>query len=373
MHILKNVDEQWVSVLFIDDGATKHPVTGITLANITIKISQINIGSGSPSALTTVTNNGSIVEVGNGVYAVKLTQAETNCDAFILSATCSTTTNISYPVHVWTITNVSTVEADALTQIENQIWDALRADHVTVNTFGEGVLIAPNSTVSITELNGSSAAATNMTAFFTDNVGYHLPYSSVGNTINGIVAAGGSTTVTLDSSASAVTNDLYKNQLIRISDGTGRGQVRLITGYVASTKVATVAPAWAVNPSSGSVYSIFHGAHTNYVGSDALTQIENTVWNATTAGHTTAGTFGAGVILAPTAFANVSITFPGSSGPAANLGQAISMTYQRFYGQVVTDSNTTSIVVKSNDGTVTHSTQTWNVPSAGIIDLGSAS
>lgn len=66
--------------------------------------------------------------------------------------------------------------------------------------------------------------------------------------------AGGSTSITLDASASA-TNDLYAGFSVSIVGGTGAGQGnRVITGYVGSTKVATVTPAWATNPSSDSVF-----------------------------------------------------------------------------------------------------------------------
>lgn len=371
-HIIKNTADQWIVVVFTN-ATTLAPATGLTLGSITIKISQINIGVSAPTTLTTVTNNASVAEIGLGAYTVKLTQAETNCDAFVITGEYAGGTAFAMSLLYSTGTNVSAMNAGALVQIEDQVWDAQRADHVVATSFGEGTLIAPNSTVSITQLNGSSSALVNMTNFFTDNVGYHLPYSSVGNTLNGIAAAGASTTVSLDSSANGTTTDIYKNQFIRISDGTGRGQTRLITAYNAGTKVATVSPAWDVNPASGSVYVIFGAAFVNYAGSDILTQVENTVWNATVASHASAGTFGAGVLLAPTAFANVLISFPVSSGPAANLGHAISMTYQRFFGQIVTNNTSKTLVVKSNNGSTTHSTQNWTNPSSDIISLGSAS
>jgi hypothetical protein len=48
-----------------------------------------------------------------------------------------------------------------------------------------------------------------------------------------------STTITLDASSSA-TNDFYINRLIKIIDGIGYGQKKLITGYNGTTKVATI-------------------------------------------------------------------------------------------------------------------------------------
>lgn len=71
----------------------------------------------------------------------------------------------------------------------------------------------------------------------------------------GIAQAGSSSTITLNSTASA-TDNLYAGETIAISSGTGTGQSRVITGYVGSTKVATVNAAWVVNPDSTSVYEI---------------------------------------------------------------------------------------------------------------------
>lgn len=66
--------------------------------------------------------------------------------------------------------------------------------------------------------------------------------------------AGAATTITLASGASAV-DDFYNALKIKITGGTGAGQIREITDYVGSTKVATVAT-WTTNPDSTSTYEI---------------------------------------------------------------------------------------------------------------------
>ncbi len=71
----------------------------------------------------------------------------------------------------------------------------------------------------------------------------------------GTAQGGAASTITLDASASAV-NDFFTGQQIAIVSGTGAGQSRMITGYVGSTKVATVANAWATNPDNTSVFRI---------------------------------------------------------------------------------------------------------------------
>jgi hypothetical protein len=72
---------------------------------------------------------------------------------------------------------------------------------------------------------------------------------------SGTAQAGAATTITLAAGASG-TDSYYNGRTIRITSGTGAGSVGLVTGYVGSTKVATIAVAWAVNPASGSGYAI---------------------------------------------------------------------------------------------------------------------
>jgi hypothetical protein len=71
----------------------------------------------------------------------------------------------------------------------------------------------------------------------------------------GTAQAGTSTSITLKSSSSS-TDDYFNGLYITITGGTGAGQVRIITDYVGSTKVATVDRAWTTAPNSSSTYSI---------------------------------------------------------------------------------------------------------------------
>jgi hypothetical protein len=71
----------------------------------------------------------------------------------------------------------------------------------------------------------------------------------------GTAQAGASTTITLASGASA-TNDQYNSRFVTITGGTGAGQVRTISDYVGSTKVATVSVAWTVTPDNTSTYEV---------------------------------------------------------------------------------------------------------------------
>jgi hypothetical protein len=99
---------------------------------------------------------------------------------------------------------------------------------------------------------------------------------------DGTLQAGGAATATLAAGASA-TDDIYNDGYISIIGGTGAGQVRQITDYVGSTKVATVDVAWATQPDNTSVYIIEPGSR--------LATIDE-VWDAPVSDHAVAGSFG---------------------------------------------------------------------------------
>ena len=73
--------------------------------------------------------------------------------------------------------------------------------------------------------------------------------------VSGTAQAGAASTITLSAGASA-TDNVYNNARIEITAGTGAGQVRQISAYNGTTKVATVSQAWDIVPNSTSVYRI---------------------------------------------------------------------------------------------------------------------
>jgi hypothetical protein len=154
--------------------------------------------------------------------------------------------------------------------------------------------------------------ATSTYVLFADN---QVPFIHMG-----LAQAGAAGTITLQSTASA-TDDIYNGQLIRVLSGTGDDQIRLITDYNGTTKVATIEPNWATNPDNTSYYgTLQHGIawaaqiDTNAqadirtalgMGSANLdTQLDalptagetaDAVWDEARAGHVGAGSFGEGV------------------------------------------------------------------------------
>ncbi len=94
---------------------------------------------------------------------------------------------------------------------------------------------------------------------------------------SGTAQAGGASTITLDSGASA-TNNLYQNEVVFIRSGTGSGQAATIASYVGSTKVATIIGTWATNPDNTSVFTIYaNGA----VSATVSGGVNVTQWNGT--------------------------------------------------------------------------------------------
>lgn len=73
--------------------------------------------------------------------------------------------------------------------------------------------------------------------------------------VTGTAQAATSTNITLASGA-VTANDIFNGERVRIIEGTGAGQSRLITDSVITTDVCTVHRAWTVTPDATSVYVI---------------------------------------------------------------------------------------------------------------------
>jgi hypothetical protein len=80
--------------------------------------------------------------------------------------------------------------------------------------------------------------------------------ASSATTDTGTAQAGTSDTITLKSASNFTINDQPNGMFIVITSGTGAGQTRHIEDYVASTKVATVYPAWTTVPNSTTGYKV---------------------------------------------------------------------------------------------------------------------
>lgn len=73
---------------------------------------------------------------------------------------------------------------------------------------------------------------------------------------SGTAQAGGASTITLRAGANSTTDGYYTGATIRTQGGTGALQTVAIIGYIAATRVATVATAWTIVPDNTTQYSI---------------------------------------------------------------------------------------------------------------------
>lgn len=104
----------------------------------------------------------------------------------------------------------------------------------------------------------------------------------------GLIQAATSTTATLDSTASSM-DDYYNNELLHIDAGTGEGQVRVITDYDGTTKVATVHAAWTTTPDTTSEYIVeeahpYIDAQVSSVSAPTAAAVADAVWDETLSG-----------------------------------------------------------------------------------------
>lgn len=143
-------------------------------------------------------------------------------------------------------TRAEAVTTYALADIAMVTGDFTKADG---DTSGRKLTVAAKSGVAIDTSGMASHVA------LVD--GTRLLYvTEMGTVRQNTAQAGASTTITLDSGASA-TDDEYNDMYVTIISGTGEGQTRRITDYVGSSKVATVDTAWSTNPDSTSVFRIY--------------------------------------------------------------------------------------------------------------------
>jgi hypothetical protein len=131
----------------------------------------------------------------------------------------------------------------------------------TSSSIGSGVVVkSSNNSVFVVNLNPTSAfnvASANLIGASTSTsvrISGYEHYSGFANTAT-------TTTIKLAIDATGANNEvLYGNtsnsNIISIVAGTGAGQQRTISSYVAATRIATVSSVWSTTPDTTSVYSI---------------------------------------------------------------------------------------------------------------------
>jgi hypothetical protein len=164
--------------------------------------------------------------------------------------------------------------APTAAQNADAVWNQLTSNISTTNSIG--VQLKTNADIQTSKV-------------WDETLANHTTVSTMGQvmqvTRTGTAQAGASTSITLDSGASA-TDNIYDGATVFITAGTGARQSNEITAYNGTTKVATVRNTWVTNPASDSVFVLWPGAVPVDLG---------TVWDANRSSHTAAGSFGEGV------------------------------------------------------------------------------
>jgi hypothetical protein len=179
-----------------------------------------------------------------------------------------------------------------------------------------------------------------------DTTAYRItPFSGILLANTGLAADAGASTITLNASAPA-TADTFVGHTVFISAGTGVGQARIITGYTAE-RVATVSPAWSVQPvGSASIYLIL--------------PVGRTFVNAIAAGAITAASIAADAIDADALAADavteiwakaMSDLAAGAPSATCSVLTAINYLYEMWRNKTVTDGTNSEIVVYKDNGT----------------------
>ncbi len=271
-----------VAIVFGPVVLSSDHISAATGKTLTVTISKNGGSFASPS--------GSVTEIANGYYQIAGNSTDngtlgplvvnatgTGCDPFndtfaVVTYDPFSTTNglISSGTGTGQLSVSSGVASANATQINGVSTSSVTTVNANVGTTqptnysGTGSSAYVRSDI---EAVGGTAYNVNSAQFGANVVGVVgssiVQSSGVINAIRSAAAqAGASTTITLDSGASA-TDSLYNDAILCIYSGTGAGQSRLITGYVGSTKVATVDHAWTTTPDNSSIYAIFPGARSD--------------------------------------------------------------------------------------------------------------
>lgn len=239
--------------------------TGVTIPTVTTVTNQLTAGAiatgvwqdATAGDFTTAGSIGkSLFTSGNVPGAAGgLFLSGSNAATTIDTLTVTNTTTLSGAVSLGsTLAIAGTTTLAALTTTGTATLNALTVSGATTLT---GAVTASNASnnivgIDVAKISGDATAADNLELEF-DGTGYAYVTDS------GTAQAGASSTITLKAGSSG-TDDYYSHLMIRITGGTGAGQVRVINGYVGATKVATVSPAWSVSPDGTSTYLLLSSA-----------------------------------------------------------------------------------------------------------------
>jgi hypothetical protein len=256
--LFKNVASQKIAVYAWDE-ASGEPKTG-DAANITAQISL----DGGVSAATNDANPTELDATDHpGTYLFDLLQAETNASLVIITPVSSTSNIVLAPLYAFTnpVTPTKAGYIDASIQTVDTAVDAILIDTAEIGVAGAGLSNIPWNSSWDAEVESECTDALNA---------YDPPtrteatadkdeiISDLQTVIHKGTADAGSTANSLElQNTASASNDIYNENLVVISGGTGVGQARLIADYIGGTKTIIVRNAWRITPDHTSEYRIY--------------------------------------------------------------------------------------------------------------------
>jgi len=250
--------------IFIQDSSSSvgAGLTGLVYNSASLVCYYRRGHTGTPTALTLATqtvggahSDGGFVELSSsnmpGMYRLDLSDA-------IVAAGVSTVT-----LMLKGATNMAPVTIE-LQLVAADLDDGVRLGLTALPNAAAGAnnglpLGDANGRVDVSEVMGNSQTAGDIVAILLAIATYTDSLESIAALRLATAQAGAAGTITLDASASSVT-DFYKGAWIATLSGTGAGQTRLCTAYNGTSKVATIVPNWATNPSSDTIFAVLPNA-----------------------------------------------------------------------------------------------------------------
>jgi len=133
-------------------------------------------------------------------------------------------------------------------------------------------IVAYNGTTKVVTINGTWRINPDNTSVFQIWASAHTEHIA-----HGTAQAGTAGSITLAATGSSAVDDYYNDQFAHLVSGTGANQVRLISDYNGTSKVALITPNWATNPDNTTVYHIDIGGRVDVamVGGTSQTANDN--------------------------------------------------------------------------------------------------
>lgn len=272
------------------DGVT--PETGVTLG----AADQAEILKATGATVDISAATWAAITGAGGWYDLSLTTSHT--DTLGMLTVIVQDTSVCMPVFVRAMVLPAVVYDSLVGGTDNLQVDTVQLSGTaqTARDIGASVLLSSGTGTGQVSLSSGLVrlSATGVDDIWDEGLSGHVAAGSAGAALytirSGTAQAGASTTITLDASASAVT-DFYKDQFIYITGGTGAGQGRIISAYNGTTKVATVST-WATNPDNTSVFVIRPFGSVPGASAPTAAQVADAVWDEPFADHKAEGSFG---------------------------------------------------------------------------------